>query len=166
MSKTRVGAAGLALVLAALIAGLDLYLKGLVEHTLPLNGSLPIFPPVLELRYTRNTGAAFGLLSHAPAWVVLSISLVVLAIFLVLIWPHLTSRLGMTAVALVVGGALGNILDRVLYAAVRDYIHFNFWAIFNLADACVVIGVALLMLTLLRDMRVTPSEGAGVISNS
>lgn len=158
---------GLALLLALLIAGVDQCVKGLVVRSLALNESLPIIPRLLELTHTHNTGSAFGLFRQAPPGILLGLSVLVLGCFLFLIKPYLTSRAGLAVTALVLGGAFGNMIDRLtrvemLPGAARhyvvDYIYFHIgdafrWPVFNLADACVVVGVGLLIIVSLRQER-------------
>jgi lipoprotein signal peptidase len=112
--------------------------------------------PVLNLRLGFNTGVTFGMFAESAAgavWLLVSIKLAVVA-WLLLWLRRAASRIEATAIGLIVGGALGNILDRLRIGAVTDFIDAHFggwhWPTFNMADAAIVIGVALLVLTGLR----------------
>jgi len=105
----------------------------------------------LDLALSFNTGSAFSLFQGAtPVIVILAIALV--AVLLVLVWRAPT--FGRAAIlGLIVGGALGNLSDRLFrgdHGAVVDFIEFHFWPTFNVADACITVGCILFALSLLR----------------
>ena len=96
-----------------------------------------------------NTGVSFGLFGQAPAWLLMAFTLAIVAGLLV--WIHRSdSRLTASALGLVVGGALGNLLDRLRQGAVTDFLDFYIgsyhWPAFNLADVAIVCGVGLLLM--------------------
>ncbi|MBI1973000.1 signal peptidase II [Candidatus Woesearchaeota archaeon] len=93
---------------------------------------------VSNVRYTTNTGAAFGLLQGQP-WLLILIGLVVLGVLLYYSHEY------QVALGFLLGGTLGNLVDRVLYGFVIDFIHLPFWPSFNVADSFNVLGVALLL---------------------
>ncbi len=157
-------AIGWVTALALLVAAVDQYLKGLVTDALAPDKSHILYPGVLELNYHQNTGAAFSLFHHAPSWILLVLNLLVLGIFLALIRPHLPTRAGRVAGVLVLGGALGNMIDRLRLHYVVDYLDFHVWPVFNFADACVVIGVGVLIVLLLRTERAHPIVPGGASS--
>ena len=108
--------------------------------------------PVLNLRLGFNTGVTFGLFAESAAgavWLLIAISLAVVA-FLLELLRRATSRTEAVALGLVIGGALGNILDRARIAAVVDFIDIHYggwhWPTFNMADVAIVCGVSLLVL--------------------
>lgn len=112
--------------------------------------------PVLNLRLGFNTGVTFGMFRESAAeavWLLVGIKLAVVAFLLA--WLRRTgSRAEAVALGLVVGGALGNVLDRLRIGAVVDFLDAHYggwhWPTFNLADAAIVSGVALLLLAGLR----------------
>ncbi len=111
--------------------------------------SVPLIPGILHLTYVRNTGAAFGLLR---GWASLFIVLAVLIagwLSLELTRRHHAplNRLGL---ALVLGGAVGNLIDRLRIGSVIDFIDLRVWPVFNLADSAITIGVGLLIWGTLR----------------
>ena len=136
-----------AILILALVV-LDQVVKFLVRAHIPLGGSLPFLPHILELTYVQNTGAAFSLLSE-HTWVLTLLSAVVSVGLVVAmakrILPHWS---GMLSLALLLGGAVGNLIDRALLGFVTDMFETTFvhFAIFNVADIGVVVGGILLCL--------------------
>lgn len=153
--KTRVPALGIVAVWALLIAAVDQAIKGLVLAHLPGKSQI-IVPGLLDLVYRENRGVAFSIFEGLPIPVLLAANLVVLALFLWLIHPYLSRRAGRLAAVLVLGGALGNLYDRLVRHYVIDYLDVHVWPVFNVADACVVAGVGVLVLLILRSERATP----------
>jgi signal peptidase II len=147
--KVPIIAIGLVAGCSALVAGIDQLIKQMVRG-LAVGESHAILPGILDLTHRQNTGTAFGFLRHAPPPVILAINIAVLLLFAWLMRPFLRSRLGIVAAALVAGGALGNLVDRLLRQHVTDYLDFHVWPVFNLADACVVVGVGCLIWLIIR----------------
>ena len=155
------------LSLGALAA--DQLSKHAVErYTAP--GSLRVLVPgVLNLVHTTNPGVAFGLFADSenpwrgPLLIVFSV-----AVIGMLVWLLATGRAGGRAgecgIALILGGAVGNVLDRFLHHSVTDFIDFHIgahhWYTFNVADSAIVIGAALVVLELFRDARHPSQERA------
>lgn len=149
---------------AALVA--DQVTKRVVEANLALYESIPVVGHYLSWTHTQNTGAAFSLLQGAGGLFVL-IAVVVSAV-IVYYAPRLPTRdwLSRVALGLQLGGALGNLIDRLRQGYVTDFIHFKIpeigfdWPVFNIADSCIVVGVVLLVaLSVLREGRRKPSSG-------
>ena len=108
----------------------------------------------LDLELARNSGASFSLF-QGKGFVLAPIALVLAAVLATLIWHSPTTGRAV-ALGLVLGGALGNLADRLFrdeHGAVVDFVALHFWPTFNLADASVVIGCVLLVLSLLRSPR-------------
>lgn len=138
---------------ALLVAAVDQASKAAVLSRLQFGESVPLLAPLLRLTLWRNTGIAFGLLSGASEWV--GVAAVLAAAWLVLHHRHRWHdspliRLGM---GMVLGGAAGNLADRVRYGYVVDFVQLPYWPIFNVADACIVVGGVLLTLGSLRAGR-------------
>ncbi|MDA8442367.1 MAG: signal peptidase II [Peptococcaceae bacterium] len=151
------------LAVAIIVLLLDQGSKFLVQSRMTEGMSIPIINHFLYLTYVRNPGAAFGLLAYRTQLFEL-ISLVVVGIIVYYYrkvpqeWIWLRIALAMQA-----GGALGNMLDRVRYGRVIDFIDFRVWSyIFNLADSAIVIGSCILAYYLLRggtpQQEATPSN--------
>lgn len=163
------------LLLALVVVVLDQLSKWLVASSLPLHDSHPLIEGLLSLSHVRNRGAAFGLLSDADlpyqGLIFGLISLVALAAIAVYsLRTPAGSRLPQLGLALVLGGALGNLADRLRLGYVVDFIHvywrsFQWWD-FNLADSCISVGVALLLLDTLLAPHSESVSGAGVAADA
>lgn len=122
---------------------------------LPDRGSVPLLP-VLDLTMVWNQGVTFGLLHQDSAAGPFILAAVALAVVILLaIWMRRTHRaLVSVAIGAIMGGAIGNIVDRLRFGAVVDFIHAHAWGyswyVFNIADAAIVCGVAVLILDGLR----------------
>lgn len=148
-------------LLAAAAAGvfvLDRVSKSVVQSRMALGESVPVLPGVFHLTYVRNPGAAFGLLPDRTAFFIAATVLVV-ALILWYAWrvgvPRRSVRL---ALGLQLGGALGNLVDRVAHGTVVDFLDFRVWPVFNLADSAIVVGVGIFALEVVGAMR---REGKG-----
>ena len=129
-------------ILVAVLIGLDQWVKYLVRVNLSLYGSAPLLPHLVELTYVQNTGAAFSLFSE-HTWILAIVSAVVAAGISVLIFRRVVKHpFGLVSLSLVLAGAVGNLIDRVFLGYVTDMFHLLFiqFAVFNVADICVVTG--------------------------
>lgn len=120
-----------------------------------LSGGVPVVPG-FNLVLVRNDGVTFGIFGGTPWWVLAGVALVI-TIWLAILLARTGSRLDATAYGLVIGGALGNVADRLRFGAVTDMLDFYVaewhWPAFNLADVAVVSGVGLLLLSELGRSR-------------
>ena len=136
--------------IVALTVLCDQLTKWAVSILLVPGQSVPLLPSVLHLTYVQNTGAAFGLLKGMTAlFIVLSVAVAVW-IVLELRSNHPCPRGKAWALALILGGAVGNLIDRVWHGHVIDFIDVRVWPVFNVADSAITIGVALLLWRALR----------------
>lgn len=130
---------------AALITFLaDQASKSAVRNLLPLGSSVPVLPNVFHITHTQNPGAAFGLFPNATMFLIV-IALFVSAIFLWLGRQGFDRRRVAIATGMMLGGAVGNLIDRIRFGAVTDFIDLRVWPIFNLADTALTIGALLLL---------------------
>lgn len=153
----------LMLVIAALVVVLDRVTKlWIVAHILPGHG-IVVIPKVFRLTHVLNTGAAFSMFegSASPILVrnlLIGFSIIAVIVVLVLIWKMgRTVSLMSVALALILGGAIGNLYDRIRYLHVVDFlevhiVHYH-WPDFNVADSAIVVGACLLLLEMLRPQR-------------
>ena len=156
----------LVLLAAALLLAADQVLKVLVLRQLkPLGSPVTAIPGLLEFTYVENRGVAFGLLQN-QIWFVGPITLALVVVISVLLFRYQGhSFFSYAASALLLSGGVGNLVDRLLYGYVVDYIHVLFFPyVFNFADCCVVVGTILLAVWLLflegRDRKVPPAPEA------
>ena len=161
---------GLALGLTALVVALDQLTKVLVDRFLGLHESRDLLAGVLQLTYVRNRGAAFGFLGDAQlpyqSWLFAAVGVAVLLAIGVYGWRlPAGSSLPRLTLALMIGGAVGNLVDRVRLGYVIDFIDVywgrHHWPAFNVADSSITIGVALLVLDMVRQPRAQKDAAAG-----
>lgn len=149
-------------VLALLLVLLDQGVKYLVLTRIPLGGHVPFLPHLLELTYVQNTGAAFSIL-ESHTWLLALVSLVMSALLAwALFKPLFRHPLGRFFLALVLAGAVGNLIDRAFRGFVVDMFNVLFmnFAVFNVADICVVVGgIGLGVYYLLLADKLEPREG-------
>jgi signal peptidase II len=159
------------ILLMAAIVLLDQGTKALLVRALDLHTYVPLVSGLLSLSHVRNRGAAFGLLSdwdlpyQSVLLAVLSVTaLVAIAAYFVRLPAR--ARLPRIALALVLGGAVGNLVDRVRLGYVVDFIHVYWrehqWPDFNVADSAITVGVALLVLDILRSRDPEPAQRPGM----
>jgi signal peptidase II len=140
-------------LIAAVVFLVDQLTKLLIIHTMNLHDSISVIPGVFYITYVKNYGAAFGILAHRTGlFVIITVSVVLLIIFFLRQLPK-DQNLLRIALVLQLGGALGNLMDRLLYGFVIDFLDFRFWPVFNVADIAIVAGIGLLMLDLARTTR-------------
>jgi signal peptidase II len=155
----------LLLSLAVVVA--DQWSKWLIEEHLPLLASETVLPGLLALTHVRNTGVAFGLFAargNLGATLALTVlGLVAMAIIgLYFFRTPSDERLLLGSLALILGGALGNLIDRLFAGAVTDFIDFYYrsyhFHTFNLADSAITIGILLMAFDALRRREAEPAE--------
>lgn len=155
--------------LAALVFMLDRITKIAIEKTFSVYDSRTVIPGFFDLVHTKNRGAAFGMFSDGDSalrtFLLIGVSVMVLCfISVVLMRPGRAgfpaSRLTALGLSLVMGGALGNIFDRVAYGMVTDFLEFYHgsfrFAAFNIADSAITIGAGLLLLDMWRTRKEQP----------
>lgn len=129
-------------LLIVLLVVIDQVVKFLVRANIPLGQYVPFIPHVMDLTYWRNTGAAFSLFSR-HTWILTIVSLVVAVVIAGALLKKVVSHpFGVTALSVVLAGAVGNLIDRMFFGYVTDMFATTFmnFAIFNVADICVVLG--------------------------
>jgi signal peptidase II len=147
-------------IIALTITLVDQILKFYVQASLRLGQVVPVIPGFFNLTYVMNPGAAFGFLSGAPAAIRHPL-FTAISIFAVLFIIYYRARhrqlrlLPSVALACILGGAVGNLIDRLRLGMVVDFLDFyygvNHWPAFNVADSAITIGVALMILEIVTD---------------
>ncbi|MCL6604144.1 MAG: signal peptidase II [Paenibacillus sp.] len=144
-------------LIALIVFLIDQGTKYLIATRLELQEQIPVIGNFFLITSHRNRGAAFGILEGQRWFFFLVTVVVVIGIVWYLNKVRKTQKLLSTALGLVLGGAIGNFLDRMLTGEVVDFLQLNFgsytFPIFNVADSCIVIGVALIILDSLRDLK-------------
>lgn len=155
---------------SALLVMLDQITKFVIQRALVPGQSLDVLPPVVTLVLAYNPGAAFSFLASGSGWqryFFLAIALVASVLIIYMMIKHRSDRFLCFSLALVLGGAVGNLIDRAVYGAVVDFVLVRWpggprlldpWPAFNLADSCITVGAALLIWDSFRRSRVEPRQ--------
>jgi len=140
-------------VIALAIVALDRLTKWTIAHRLSLHDSIPVVPGFFRIIHTENPGAAFGLFADSPSqWKVgmlIAFSVIALLVVSLLLWKnsHTLTSTGI-GLAMILGGAVGNLWDRITSHHVVDFLLFYIgryqWPAFNVADSAIVVGACLL----------------------
>jgi signal peptidase II len=139
-----------------LVLVLDQFTKYVVEARIRLHDVIVVVPGFFNITHVRNKGAAFGILSNLPEFwrsaFFITVTIVAVAVITALI-VKTRERLPVYAFSLIAGGALGNVVDRIRYGEVVDFIQWYvksyYWPSFNVADSAVTLGVVLLAIEML-----------------
>jgi signal peptidase II len=155
---TKNSARAFYLLIALVVVLLDRWTKHVVAQRISLYSHIQVIPGFFRLTHTENTGAAFSLFADSTApWktgLLIAFSVIALAVVSVLLWKnhhaHMVTGVGLS---LIMGGALGNLWDRLARGRVIDFLLFYFkryqWPVFNLADSAIVVGAGLLVVEIL-----------------
>lgn len=141
-------------LIALIVVALDRLSKWTIAHRLSLHDSITVIPGLFRIIHTENPGAAFGIFADSPSqWKVamlIAFSLVALVIVTILLWKnsHTLTSTGI-GLSLILGGAIGNLWDRIVSRQVVDFLLFYIgryqWPAFNVADSAIVVGACLLV---------------------
>ena len=139
-------------IFALLMVGLDQLTKHLIVENMVYNESHTVINGFLNFTYIPNTGGAFGFFAD-HRWLLISLSSIILAVCIgLLIKNSFKSRLVTFALFLIIAGGVGNMIDRIIRGRVVDFISISFFGyVFNVADCCVVIGAALILIYFIYD---------------
>lgn len=153
-AKTKLVGGWLAFILVA-----DQLTKFIVDQSMPLHHSIPVIDNWFSLTYIRNTGAAFGILAGSaaafrlPFLIVFSLVAIGFVVAMLRRLPEQETGL-ITALAFILGGAIGNLIDRFAYGEVIDFLDFYWgryhWPAFNVADSFITMGVAITVFYLIK----------------
>lgn len=135
-------------VVVSLTLILDQISKLWVSRQLSLQQTVPVIPNIFHLTLVHNRGAAFGILRN-QLFLFIGVSCAAI-VYIVLMMRRSCGRLQQTGLSLVLAGALGNLIDRLVLGYVVDFLDFRVWPVFNLADSAICVGAGLLAWTLLR----------------
>lgn len=128
---------------------LDQLLKYWIRSNMTIGQSIPVISGIFHITYIENPGAAFGILAnHRILFLLLTIAITGIMVYL---YMSLHNKKSLTALSLglVISGAAGNFIDRFLRGTVTDMFDFQIWPIFNIADICICVGIALLCYVLI-----------------
>ncbi len=138
----------LAIITTTLVVIIDRITKIFFSDLLSYGESLPIIKRVLHMTLVHNTGIAFGLFKdHGAIFIVIPIIAIILLIFNIYYYQKNNEALShayIIAFSLILGGAIGNLFDRIKYGYVIDFIDFRIWPVFNIADSAITIGAVVI----------------------
>lgn len=144
------------LTVVPVILVLDQVTKAIVRANIPY-GTIWMpwewLQPVLKFVYWHNTGAAFGLFQNGGT--IFGIMAVLVSIFIIVYYPHVPQgeTLSRVALSMQMAGALGNLIDRIVFGPVTDFISVSTFAVFNIADSSITVGTGLLILSIWLEER-------------
>jgi len=148
------------LLIAGLVVVVDQVTKWLIVQNFQMHEARPVIPDFFDLVYVRNKGAAFGFLADTGFRVPFLLTTTMIAVvFLVWFYRQLKSEqvLSRSALSMVLGGAIGNLIDRLRLGEVIDFLDVHWfqhhWPAFNVADSAICVGVGMLLLAQWRDSR-------------
>lgn len=157
-------------ITALVVIVLDQLTKAVVLAEIPLRGSIPVIDGFFKIVHVRNPGAAFSLFASAPEWfrepffLVITIVAVVALLVIALRLPA-DERLLAVALGGVLGGALGNLLDRIVHGEVIDFLYVYwrewYWPAFNVADSSITISVLVIVLHSFLEREDSPADSGG-----
>lgn len=157
------------IALSLLIIALDTASKLMIIRTMDLHSSIAVIPDFFQIVYVRNTGAAFGIGANSDSGAIpLILNLGAIAVFVMVVIyslrAALTDRLLQSGLHLILGGAVGNLIDRFRFGSVVDFLDFymrfggreHHWPAFNVADSAICVGIGLLFLDMRRKPEPAP----------
>lgn len=131
-------------IISLVILAIDLFTKYIIQKNMVPYQSIPVIDNIFHITYVQNTGAAFSILKGKTLFFTVVSMIVIAIIVLSLIkLPTKYRALGI-ALAMILGGALGNLIDRLRFGYVVDFLDFRVWPVFNVADCAIVLGVIIL----------------------
>lgn len=136
------------ILIASLVIIIDRFAKFLVFNNLLEGQSIGVVPKIFHITLVLNTGAAFGLFKEGNQFFIVSSFIVAALIFLYVIFDKEKDIFKLSALGLILGGAIGNLIDRLLFGYIIDFLDFRVWPVFNIADSAITVGSALLLLRL------------------
>ena len=150
------------LVIAAVVLVLDQLTKIWVVSGMDVSQSIPVIRNVLHMTYVQNRGMAFGLFENNRMLFMIPTVILIGAVILAIVKLGRKNKLLDTSLGLILGGGIGNMIDRVARGFVVDFVDFcafDFWQwVFNVADAAVVVGTVLFMIVMITDKNLFPDE--------
>lgn len=134
---------------AVLVVIIDQLSKYYIQLNFPLGASLPVVPGLFHITYILNPGAAFGILENQRVFFII-IAIIMIGT-IVYVYPRLPQGLPLltAGIGLLVGGTIGNVIDRIQTGHVVDFFDFRVWPVFNIADIAICVGVAAIIYTML-----------------
>ena len=148
----------LSIITVFLVVFFDRITKVFFTHVLAEGESLPIIRNVLHMTLVHNTGIAFGLFKGQDfVFIVVPVIAIILLAYNIYYYKYNNEKLSrayIVAISLILGGAIGNLVDRIYFGHVIDFIDFRVWPVFNIADSAITIGAVIIALNCLKQTAV------------
>ena len=129
------------IITAFVVLLLDQITKQTIKILLEPNESISVIKGIFEITYVGNKGAAFGILPGYQKLFISVSTVVVLMIFILFLFKQFDDKISNIAFGLIMGGSIGNMIDRIISGSVIDFFDFKIWPVFNIADSAVFIGM-------------------------
>lgn len=145
------------LLISLIILVIDQISKYIIMTNIKLNNSIVIIPKFFKLTYTNNHGAAFSIMEGKQILIIIVSVIIFIYLLCELFKNKSNNKLINVSISFILGGLLGNLIDRIIYGHVRDFLDFSFskfnFAIFNVGDMFIVIGVILMLIGIILEDR-------------
>ena len=137
-------------VLIAIIIFIDQIIKYLIYSNMDLYDSIPIINNIFHITYVRNFGAAFSILQNQQKFFIsMTLIVVIIIFFVIFVYKRKLHTSVIYSLSFIVAGAIGNVIDRIRWGYVTDFLDFRFWPVFNVADMSIVFGAIILTVYIL-----------------
>ncbi len=134
-----------------IIITIDQVTKYLVNTKISLNSSLEIIPGIIFISHVKNSGAAFGVFQNRTNILIIISVIAIILIIILKIKLNLDSIFYNISLGFILGGAIGNLIDRIIFGEVVDFLHLRYFAVFNVADSFICIGFGIVIILILKN---------------
>lgn len=145
-------------IIAILVIAADFYTKYLVYTRMALHETIELPVKFIQLTYVQNFGGAFGIFQHQKLFFIAAAFVAVTCVLYFFEDIKELGKLSFLSASLIFGGAIGNLIDRIRFGYVVDFLDLRWWPVFNVADIALTIGVALLFIEVIRFGQKAPDE--------
>ncbi|MBU2563197.1 MAG: signal peptidase II [Actinobacteria bacterium] len=139
------------LISAVCVLILDQVTKYIIIEKLPISSEIEVIRGFFYITHLKNTGAAFGLFQDSTRTLTIISFVAIVLIIILKIMLKLNYAFYNVSLGFILGGALGNLIDRYFVGEVTDFLNFTFWPVFNIADSFIIIGFCLIIILILRE---------------
>ncbi len=153
-------------IIAILVIAADFYTKYLVYTRMALHETIELPVKFIQLTYVQNFGGAFGIFQHQKLFFIIAAFVAVTCVLYFFEDIKELGKLSFVSASLIFGGAIGNLIDRIRFGYVVDFLDLRWWPVFNVADIALTVGVALLFIEVIRFGQNIPAEVEAEVAQS
>lgn len=153
-------------IIAILVIAADFYTKYLVYTRMALHETIELPVKFIQLTYVQNFGGAFGIFQHQKLFFIIAAFVAVTCVLYFFEDIKGLGKLSFVSASLIFGGAIGNLIDRIRFGYVVDFLDLRWWPVFNVADIALTVGVALLFIEVIRFGQNIPAEVEAEVAQS